>query len=107
MFTVSLRYHFLPLVKNKDGLGDVEKNVSDPILDIRSDHTVPVYNYSKIFNVIIDTDYWKNKDTEIHENALIWFTDGSRIDLGTGSGIFGLKPNKSYSFSLSKFASVF
>ena len=36
-----------------------------------------------------------------------WFIDGSRTDLGTGSGIYSLKPNKSYSFSLGKFASVF
>jgi len=41
------------------------------------------------------------------KDALIRFTDGSRTDLGTGSGIYGLKPNKSYSFSLGKFASVF
>jgi ribonuclease HI len=72
-----------------------------------SDHTIPVYNYSKIFNVTIDTDYWRNKDPEVPKDALIWFTDGSRTDLGTGSGIYGLKPNKSYSFSLGKFASVF
>jgi hypothetical protein len=81
--------------------------VSDPLLNMRSDHNIPVYNYSKIFNVIIDMDYWRNKDPELPKDALIWFTDGSRTDLRTGSGIYGLKPNKSYSFSLSKFASVF
>jgi hypothetical protein len=52
-------------------------------------------------------DYWRNKDPELPKVAFIWFTDGSRTYIGTGSGICGLKPNKSYSFSLGKFASVF
>ena len=49
----------------------------------------------------------KFKDPVFTEDALIWYTDGSRTDLGTESGIYGLKPNKSYSFRLGKFASVF
>jgi hypothetical protein len=94
-------------LKTETGLLSIWKNVSDPILDMRSDHTIPVYNYYKIFNVIIDTDYWRDKDPEIPKDALIWFTNRSRTDLGTGTWIYGLKPNKSYSFSLGKFASVF
>jgi hypothetical protein len=43
------------------GMPSIWKNVSDPILDMRSDHTTPVYNYSKIYNVITDEDYWRNK----------------------------------------------
>jgi ribonuclease HI len=94
-------------LKAETGLLSIQKNVSDPILDMRSDHTIPVYNYSKTFNVIIDINYWRNKVPVLPKDALIWYTDGSRTDLGTGSGIYGLKPNQSYSFSLSKFASVF
>jgi len=45
--------------------------MSDPILDMRSDYTIPVYYYSKIFNFIIDWDYWRNKDPMFHEDALI------------------------------------
>jgi hypothetical protein len=93
-------------LKTETGLLAIWKNVNDPILDMRSDHTIPVYNYF-IFKVIIDMDYWRNKDPVLPKDALIWFTDGSRTDLGTGSGIYGLKPNKSYRFSLGKFASVF
>ena len=78
-------------LKTETGLLSIWKNVSNPILDMRSDHTIPVYNYSKIFNVNISMDYWRNKDPELPKNALIWFTDGSRTDLGTGSGIYGLK----------------
>jgi hypothetical protein len=93
--------------KTETGLLSIWKNVSGPILNMRSDHNIPVYNYSKIFNVIINIDYWRNKDPELPKDALIWFTGGSRTDLGKGSGIYGLKPNKNYSFSLGKFASVF
>ena len=39
--------------------------------------------------------------------ASSWFTDGSRTDSGTGAGIYGVRPNRSFSFPLSKFASVF
>jgi hypothetical protein len=70
-------------LKTETGLLSIWKNVSDPILDMRSDHAIPVYNYSKIFNVIIDMDYWRNKDPELPKDSLIWFADGSRTDLGT------------------------
>jgi len=67
---------------------------------------VPVYQYySKIFNVIIDWDYWRNKDPLFPEVALIWFNDSSTAKSGTGSGIFGLRPNGSFSFPLGKYAS--
>jgi hypothetical protein len=81
------------------------KSVGDPILDMRLDYTFPVYHYSKTFKVIIDQDYWRTKDPVFSEDALIWFTDGSRADSGTGSGICGLRPNSSLSFPLSKFSS--
>jgi len=81
--------------------------VVDPILDMRSDYTTPVYYHSKIFSVIIDWDYWRNKDPLFSEDILIWFTDGSRANSGTGSGIFSLRPNRSFSFPLGKFATGF
>jgi len=91
--------------KTESGLLSIWKIVSDPILDMRSDYTIPVYYYSKIFNVIIDLDYWRNP--VFPEDALIWFTDVSRANSGTGSGIFGLRPNRSFSFPMGKFATVF
>jgi hypothetical protein len=54
------RLHILkqPAVpKTVAGLLSIWKNVGDPILDMRSDYTIPVYHHSKIFNVIIDWDY--------------------------------------------------
>ena len=57
--------------------------------------------------IIIDQEYWKNKDPVFPDDALIWFTDGSRADSGTGAGIYGKKPERSFSFLLGKYAMVF
>jgi hypothetical protein len=104
------RLHILkqPTVpKTVSGLLTIWKNVGDPLLDMRSDYTIPVYHHSKIFSAIIDWDYWRHKDPVFPEDALIWFPDGSRADSGTGSGIFGIRPHRSFSFPLGKFPMVF
>jgi ribonuclease HI len=104
------RLHILkqPAVPNTTaGLLYIWKNVREPILDTRSDHTIPIYNYSKHFNVIIDEEYWRKKDPEFPEDVLVWYTDSSSTDSGTGSGIYGLRPNGSYCFPLGKYATVF
>jgi len=93
--------------KAEAGLLSIWKYVSDPLLEMRADHITPVYYHSKAFSVIIDWDYWKNKDPFFPEDALIWFTDSSKANSGTGSGIFGLRPNRSFSFPLGKFATAF
>jgi hypothetical protein len=64
--------------KTVSGLPTIRKNVGDPVLDMQLDYTIPVYRHSKTFSVIIDRDYWRNKDPVFPEDALIWFTDGSR-----------------------------
>jgi hypothetical protein len=38
---------------------------------------------------------------------MIQFSDGSGTDSGTWSGMFGLRPNRSLSFPLGKFATYF
>jgi hypothetical protein len=40
----------------------IRKSVSDLIREMRSDHTIPVYHYSRLFKVTIDLDYCKNRD---------------------------------------------
>ena len=42
------------------GMLSIWKNMRDHTLDMWSDHTIPVYNFSKIYKVIIDVDYWRN-----------------------------------------------
>jgi ribonuclease HI len=74
---------------------------------MRPDYTIPAYYHSRSFNVIIDLYCWKNKNPVFPEDALIWSTDGSRTDSGTGAGIFGLRPNRRLCFTLGKYATVF
>jgi hypothetical protein len=82
-------------------------NVGDPLLEMRSDYIIPVYHHTKNFVIKIDQEYWKNKDPVFPEDVLIWFTDGSRADSGTGAGIYGRRPERSFSFSLGKYATIF
>ena len=62
------------------GMVSIWKNVSDRVFDMRSDRIFPTYNFSKNFKIIIDQDYWRNKDQVLPGDALVWFTDGSRAD---------------------------
>jgi hypothetical protein len=74
---------------------------------MRSDYIIPVYYHTKNFMVIIDQEFWRNKDPVLPGDALIWFTDGLRAGSGTGPGIHGIRPERSFSFSLDKYATVF
>jgi hypothetical protein len=64
-----------------------------------SDYTIPVCSHSKNFSVIIDQEYWRNKDQVFPEDALIWFTGCSKAGTGTGSTIYGIRPNRRFSFA--------
>jgi ribonuclease HI len=74
---------------------------------MQADHIIPVFNHSRNFKVIIDRDYWRNVDSVVPDNSLVWFTDGSRMPSGMGSGVFGVRPNRSLGFSSGKFLTVF
>jgi hypothetical protein len=93
--------------KTVTGLLDIWRNVGDPLFDMRSDYIIPVYYHTKNVKVITDQEFWRNKDPVLPGDALIWFTDRSRAGSGTGSGIHGIRPERSFSFSLGKFATIF
>jgi hypothetical protein len=94
------------VLEAETGLLSIRKIVSDPVLEMRVDHIIPVFKYSSTFKVIIDLEYWRNADLVVPENTLAWFTDGTRGSTGMGSGIFGVRPNRSLSLPLGKFASL-
>jgi hypothetical protein len=93
--------------KVEAGLLPIRKIVNDPLLEMRVDYMIPEYHYSKDFNVIIDRNYWKNEEPMFPEGTLIWFTEGSRANSGTGSGMYGQRPRRSLNFPLGKLATVF
>jgi hypothetical protein len=101
-------YRLHVLVQSTDstrpyGLLSIRKSMSDHILDMRSYHTIPVYNFSRIYRIFIDVD-WSKNDTQFPEDALVSFTDGSKAESGTGAGISDIRPNRSFSFPLGKYA---
>jgi hypothetical protein len=104
------RLHILKLMsvsKTVSGLLTIQKNVGSLLLDMQSDYIIAVYRHTKNFMAVIDHEYWKNKGPVFPEDALIWLTDRARADLGTGAGIYGMKPYRSFSLPLGKFATVF
>jgi hypothetical protein len=66
------------------GLLTIWNNVGCPLLEMRLYWIIPVYHYTKSFVIKVDQEYWKNKDPMLLGDALLWFTDGSRVDSGTG-----------------------
>jgi hypothetical protein len=76
--------------KAETGLLSIWKKVSDPILEMWADHIIPDFNRSRTFKVIIDRDYRSNIDPVVPEDSLVWFTEGSRMPSGTGSGFLAL-----------------
>jgi hypothetical protein len=62
-------------------------------------YIIPAYHHTKNVLVIVDQEFWKNKYPAFPGDALIWFTDRSRADSRTGSGIYGIRPERSFSFS--------
>ncbi len=73
VMTALYRLHILKqisILRTVSGLASIWKNAGNPIMDMWSDYTTPVYYHSEIFNVIIDRDYWRNKDPVFPEDAL-------------------------------------
>jgi hypothetical protein len=66
------------------GLLSIWEKVTNPIFEMRADHIIPVFNHSRNFKVITDRNYWRNADSVVPEDSLVWFTDGSRMPSGTG-----------------------
>jgi hypothetical protein len=104
MAEARIAFYRLHIIKQPDvpdtsaGLLSIWKNVRERILDMRSDRTIPIFNFSKCIDVVIDAEYWRNKDPSYPEEVLVWYTDGSRTDSGTGSGIQGISKIEATAF---------
>jgi ribonuclease HI len=48
------------------------------------------YNFAKPFGTLIrDRKYWSENRQILHNGDLVWYTDGSKTEEGTGLGVFG------------------
>jgi ribonuclease HI len=79
----------------------------EPILQIGTDKPIPRYVYDKPFTVRFpDRTEWKDKFQLGRKRVLIWYTDGSKTNKGTGAEVYGYG-TRQLSFSLGKYATVF
>lgn len=63
-------------------------------------------DFEKPFTItILERDEWTMDKLLLEANTQTWYTDGSKMDTGTGSGIYG--PNTRISVSLGKSSSIF
>lgn len=95
------------LIKRSPYHGQILTNIDNYSLYTNcSDVITPTYNFTKNFNISIPRreDYLSTNLLSLQE-AENWFTDGSKTEEGTGSGIFG--PQTQISIGLDHHATVF
>jgi ribonuclease HI len=69
----------------------------------------PAYNFKPKYRVTMLTreNWTKGTGTPPAVKGLVWFTDGSKMQGGTGAGVYGQSVRRRLSFSLRKYATVF
>jgi hypothetical protein len=74
-----------------------------PILQMGSDRMLPRYAYYKPFTVKFpDKCEWQNEFNPDNKGGLVWYTDGSKTNKGTGAGMhrWGSRMGKNFSLGL-------
>jgi len=82
---------------------------SDPIYAMGIDIMKPVFNLEPKYRVTMLTreEWTRSPGTPPVVKGLVWFTDGSRTEEGTGAWVFGQSVNRRPSISLGKHTTVF
>lgn len=91
---------------NHLGHTKIESIVTNSLLEMRSDIMTPKINTNKPFKTQLS---WENKteETLVQSGKLVWYTDGSKTDNGSGAGVYGLAPRSNWFASLGKHTTVF
>ena len=80
----------------------------EPILQMGSDKMILRHVYEKPFTVRFpDRSEWENGFWSNRKGGLIWYTDGSKINKGTGAGVYCYGMRQKLSFSLGQYTTVF
>jgi hypothetical protein len=73
----------------------------EPILQMGSDKMIPRHVYDKPFmNEFPDRSKWKDGLQPDRKGGLIWYTDGSKTNKGTGAGVYYYGTRRKLTFSL-------
>jgi hypothetical protein len=80
----------------------------EPILQMRSDRMLLRYAYHKPFTVKFpDKCEWQNRFNLDSKGGLVWYTDGSKTNEGTGAGVYRWGLSRGHSFNLGLHTTVF
>jgi hypothetical protein len=79
----------------------------DPTLQMRTDKMIPRHVCDKLFMVrFLDRSEGKDGFKPDRKGGLLWYTDGSKTNKGTGTGVCGYGTRQNLSFSRGKYAKV-
>jgi hypothetical protein len=80
----------------------------EPILQMGTDKMILRNVYEKPFTIRIpDRSEWKEGFEPDRKGGLIWYTDGSKTNKGTGAGVYCYGTRRRLSFSLGRYTTVF
>jgi hypothetical protein len=74
------------------GHSRITNAITNPILEMDSDFILLKYSFEKPFDIQMDWEDWCHKEQQNLSKGLIWYTDGSKNDKGSGSRIHGKTP---------------
>jgi hypothetical protein len=73
-----------------------------------TDKMTPRYALHKLFMIRLpDRSEWDEGIVPLGKREVIWYTDGSNMNEGTGAGMYGQGMRQRFSFSLGRYATVF
>jgi ribonuclease HI len=93
--------------RNQQGHARITSTVTNPLLDMGSDRMLPKLTFDKPFKVLINWEEWKQMEQQCLTKGLVWYTDGSKTDTGTGAGIHGETQRCNIHVPLGKYTTVF
>jgi hypothetical protein len=72
-----------------------------------SDYLLPIYSFEKPFDIQMNWKDWCHKEEQCLSKGLMWYTDGSKTDNGSGAGIHGKTLRHDIYVSLGQYTTIF
>jgi hypothetical protein len=80
----------------------------EPILQMGTDRLIPRHVNDKPFTVRFpDRREWKDRFQPERKGGLLWYTDISKTNKGSGAGVYGYGTREKLNLSLGKYTTVF
>lgn len=81
---------------------------SNPLLAARTDGVTPTFAFNKKYiTTIPEREDWDKPEELFRSAGLVWYTDGSKTEKGSGASVYSERPRAKMSWALDKFAIVF